>query len=81
VVLGLLYFHGYATPGGRASAQAALLQPVQLCAWFLTTLGSMAAQAGPTNTSAMLLGGVLIATWAWLLISARQFPVPRLLLA
>ena len=81
VVLGLLYFHGYATPGGRASAQAALLQPVQLCAWFLTTLGSMAAQAGPTNASAMLLGGVLIATWAWLLISARQFPVPRLLLA
>jgi hypothetical protein len=80
LVLGLVYFIGYATPEGRPTVLEAFHRPGQLFTWYLIALGSMATGAGNGYALPIGVGAALIVVWLWLFGSSRRHPVDPMLL-
>jgi len=72
IVAFAVYFAGFETAGASSHA---LAHPLQVARFMLIGAGSLAVAAGP----AVILGGALVAAWAWLILARAR--VPPLLVA
>jgi len=67
IVAFAVYFAGFEAAGASSHA---LAHPLALVRFMLIGAGSLAVAAGP----AVMLGGVLVATWAWLVLTRARVP-------
>jgi hypothetical protein len=71
------YFIGYQAPADRPSILGLAQEPLQLIAYYLSTLGSIGERPVPSA----LIGALLVFAWAWLLIVRRAQGVSPTLVA